>query len=242
MNAADIMTRQVLTVRTDSSVETAARLMLEHHISGLPVVDENGALIGMLTEHDLLRRGETGTERQHPHWLEFLLGPGKLAAEYVQFHSRKVEQVMSKGVVSVTPSTPLTEVVELMEKRKFKRLPVLEDGRLVGIISRANLLQSLIASASANSVAVSDAEILQQLQAELARTDWAPRAMLDLRVTDGIVELHGTITDERQRTALRVAAENIRGVRQIRDYLLWADPFSGIVADMPDDDIKPPAP
>jgi len=239
MNAADIMTRQVVTVRTDDSVETAARLMLDHHVSGLPVVDDSGAPIGMLTEHDLLRRSETGTERHRPQWLEFLIGPGKLAAEYVRFHGRKIEQVMSEGVVSVTPATSLADVVELMEKRHFKRLPVLEDGRLVGIISRANLLQALIAPVSANPDAVSDAEILQQLQDELARTDWAPRAMLDLHVTDGVVELHGTITNEHQRAALRVAAENIRGVKQIRDHLVWVDALSGIVADLPNDDIKP---
>src|SRR5215471_18463161 len=143
MKAHDVMTWGAITVGPDEPVLKAARLMLQNRISGLPVVDKEGQLVGMVTEGDFLRRGELGTQRQRPRWLEFLLGPGPLAAEYVRSSGQKVGEIMTIEPKTVTPDTPLDEIVRLMERHRIKRLPVVQDGKLVGIVSRANLLHAL---------------------------------------------------------------------------------------------------
>src|SRR5262245_33350204 len=144
MHARDVMTWSAITVRPDESVTRAVQLMLQNKISGLPVVDDKGRLVGIVTEGDFLRRGELGTQRQRPRWLEFLLGPGRLAAEYVQASGQKVAQVMTPEVKTITSESPLEEVVRLMERHRVKRLPVVQDGKLIGIVSRADLLPALV--------------------------------------------------------------------------------------------------
>ena len=143
MNAADVMTTKVITVTPESSIEDAAKLMLQYRISGLPVVDQKGVLVGMVTEGDFLRRGETGTQRRRPRWLEFILGPGRLSSEYVQAHGRKIADVMTSDPISITEDVSLEDVVDALERHRVKRLPVMRDGKLVGIVSRANLVQAL---------------------------------------------------------------------------------------------------
>jgi CBS domain-containing protein len=146
MKAAEVMTLRVATIRPGETVREAARTMLRFGISGLPVVDTAGRLVGIVTEGDFLRRSEIGTERRHPRWLEFLLGPGRLANEYVHSHGRKVEEVMTPNVVTVSPDTQLQEVVRIMERRHIKRVPVVSDGKIVGIISPPELSPSAGAS------------------------------------------------------------------------------------------------
>jgi CBS domain-containing protein len=232
MKASDIMTRGAVAVAADSTIEAAARLMVSHRISGLPVVDAGGTVVGMVTEGDLLRRAEIGTERQHGRWLELLLGPGRLARDYVHSHARKVNEVMTREVATIATQTPLAEVVALMEQRQVKRLPVIDRGRLVGIVSRANLLSALLELLAAPSPgASSDREIRARVLAEIDKQGWAPRACVDVGVADGLVELRGVITDESERTALRVAAENVPGVKGITDHLVWVEPVSGMVID-----------
>ncbi len=240
MNVADVMTRPVISVTPETTVAEAARLMLEHHISGLPVVDAGGAVVGMVTEGDMLRRVETGTERQHARWLEFLIAPGRLAQEYASANARKVGEVMSPDVASVAPKDPLARVVELMERRHIKRLPVVEKGRLVGIVSRANLVRALLRNLpkpAARSRA-GDAEIRNNILAEIAKQPWGPRASVDVTVHAGIAELHGSITDDRERNALQVLAENVPGVKAVRDHLVWVEPMSGFV--IPAESLEPP--
>jgi CBS-domain-containing membrane protein len=235
MNVADIMTRQVISVTPQTTIAEAAQLLLDNRISGLPVVDPGGAVVGIVTEGDLLRRVETGTQRRHSHWLEFLIAPGRLAREYTDANARNVGEVMSAQVVSVTPGDALPEVIRLMEHHHVKRLPVIEAGRLVGIVSRANLVRALLHSLAeppgkpAGNAVAGDAEIRDRIVAEIARQPWGPRASVDVRVTDGAVELYGTITDERERTALRVLAENQPGVKTVLDHLVWIEPVSGFV-------------
>src|SRR5262245_49556148 len=147
MNAGDVMTQSTVTVDPDASITHAIQLMLKRRISGLPVVDDTGALVGILTEGDLLRRAELGTQKRRPRWIEFLIGPGRLASEYVSACGRKVREVMTTPVHIVSEDTPLTDVVNIMESKQVKRLPVLRDGRLVGILSRANLLRALVSVA-----------------------------------------------------------------------------------------------
>jgi CBS-domain-containing membrane protein len=232
MKAADVMTRGAFTVTAESSVNDAARLMLSHRVSGLPVVDAGGALVGMLTEGDLLRRAEIGTDRRRPRWLELLLGPGRLARDYVHTHAGKVGDVMSREVVTIGPGTPLEEVAELMERHRVKRLPVVEKGRILGIVSRANLLAALLeAAGEARPTASSDRDIRKRVLAEIDRQLWAPRASIDIAVEDAVVELRGVVTDERERQALRVAAENVPGVKAVRDRLIWIEPISGLIVE-----------
>ena len=143
MKVKDVMTSHVLSVTPDESVFVAARVMLQKKISGLPVVDGHGKLVGIVSEGDFLRRAETGTKRHRPKWMEFFLGPGRLADEYVQISGRKVRDVMTEDVWTVTQDAPLEDVVRLMERRHIKRVPVVEGGKIVGIVTRANLLHAM---------------------------------------------------------------------------------------------------
>ena len=234
MIASDVMTRTVLSVRPDATIAEAIRTMLDNRISGLPVIDEAGRLVGMLTEGDLLRRGETGTERHRPRWLEILMGPGRLAGDYVRTHGRRIGEVMTRDPVSVTPDTPLKEVVELMERRRIKRVPVLDGDVPVGILSRADLLRALAGVLEEKPVpATSDEEIRERILAELAKAAWVPRDGIAITVKNGVVDLNGVILDEKERGALRVAAENVPGVRTVEDHLVWVEPVSGTVIDAP---------
>jgi len=143
VRAKDVMTRDLISVTPDATVLQAARLMLQHHISGLPVVDASGKLVGILSEGDFLRRRETATQRRRSRWLEFLMGPGKIASEYTQSHGSKVAEVMTSDVRTVGEDTDLEKIVELMEKHRIKRVPVVRDGRVTGIIARSDLLRVL---------------------------------------------------------------------------------------------------
>ena len=234
MNAADVMTRKILSVRPNATIAEAIRTMLDNRISGLPVIDETGRLVGILTEGDLLRRGETGTERHRPRWLEILMGPGRLAGEYVRTHGRKVEEIMTRQPVSVTLDTPLDEIVALMERRRIKRVPVLDGDVTVGIVSRADLLRALARTLEEQpAAAAGDDEIRERILGELAKVSWVPRDGLAITVVGGIVGLDGVILDEKEREALRVAAENVPGVRAVEDRLVRVEPVSGTIIDAP---------
>ncbi|WP_298726385.1 CBS domain-containing protein [uncultured Ferrovibrio sp.] len=229
MKAADIMTTHVEVIRADAPVAQAIRIMLQKRISGLPVVDADGNLVGVVTEGDFLRRHEIGTARHRPRWFEVLLSPGHLAQDYVQTHARMVSDVMTRNVVSVDADTDLDDIVRLMEKHEIKRVPVLRDGKLVGIVSRANLLHAFASTlAEAKPAAASDKEIREKLLAELKDKAWAPTGTINIVVRDGVVHLWGTIFDERERQALRVAAENAPGVKAVEDHLIWIEPMSGL--------------
>ena len=230
MKAKDVMTSPVVSVEPDTAVLQAVRIMLQRHISGLPVVRKDGRLVGVVTEGDFLRRAETGTERRRPRWLEYLVGPGRLADEYTRTHGRKVEDIMTAEPVTVAEDTALEEVVNLMEKRRIKRIPVLRGNEVVGIVSRANLLHALAGVArEIKPAATDDQAIRERLLAELARQPWAPVSLVNVIVRDGVVELWGTITDERERQAMIVAAENVPGVKGVKDHLAWVDALSGMV-------------
>ena len=236
MKASDVMTRRVISVRPDTSILEAAQLMLQKRISGLPVVDSQGQLVGIVTEGDFLRRAETGTERHRSPWLEFLIGPGRLANEYVHSHGRKVEEVMTSGPKTVAEDTPLEDVVHEMEQNHIKRLPVVRGNQLVGIISRANLLHALASLArEAAPVAKNDVSIRDRVLADLEKQPWSA-ASLNVVVRNGNVELSGTIFDERQREALKVAVENVPGVNTVHDHVAWVDPLSGMFFYSPEDE------
>jgi CBS domain-containing protein len=235
MKAEDVMTRDVISIDPDATVLQAARLMLQHHISGLPVIDKSGNLVGVLSEGDFLRRRETKTERRRSRWLEFLMGPGRIAAEYSHSHGSKVSEVMTANVQTVDVTTPLEDIVEVMESRRIKRVPVLCGGLVVGIITRSNLMHAMVSLARvAQPAAGDDSAIRERLLAEMQKEQWAPAATVNVVVHDGVVELWGAIVDERQRTALKVAAENISGVKGVKDHLVWIEPTSGLTIEPTD--------
>jgi CBS domain-containing protein len=166
-------------------------------------------------------------------WIELLLGPGRLAGDYVAAHARKVGEVMTSDVVSVASTEPLESVVQLMEKRRIKRVPVVEGNRLVGIVSRADLVRALVHQLTREAAdakkARSDEEIGADIRAIIDKEPWGPRFSVDVTVASGVVDLHGTITDARERTAVNVAAENAPGVAAVRDHLVWVEPNTGWV-------------
>jgi CBS domain-containing protein len=228
MKAFEIMTLGVATVRPEASLREAVNLMLERGVSGLPVVDGLGRLVGIVTEGDFLRRAETGTERRRPRWLEFILSPGQLANEYVHSHARTVEDIMTPEVVTVSRDTPLEEVVNILERRRIKRVPVTRDDKLVGIISRANLVQALARLVQEVPPTRPDDEVArEQIITELNKQPWVPRTNLNVIVRGGIAELWGVISDEREREAIRVVAENAPGISQVIDRLVCFHPMRG---------------
>ena len=236
MKAEDVMTRDVISIDPGATVLQAAQLMLKHHISGLPVIDKDGNLVGIVSEGDFLRRRETKTERRRSRWLEFLMGPGRIAAEYSHSHGSRVAEVMTTPALSVEEYTSLEEIVELMERRRVKRVPVLCGGQVVGIVTRSNLMHAMVSMArEVRPAAKDDTAIREQLLAEIQKEEWAPAATVNVVVRDGVVELWGTIVDERQRDALKVAAENIPGVKAVKDHLVWIEPTSGLTIEPKDE-------
>lgn len=220
MRASDIMTPDVISADPDATVLQAARYMLQHHISGLPVIDKAGRLVGILSEGDFLRRRETGTDRRPSRWLDLLAGPGKMAEEYTHTHGNKVSEVMTTRVHTVNEDTSLEDIVRLMERRRIKRVPVLHGNKVVGIVTRSNLMHAMVSlSRTASPGSKDDATIRRKLLEELKREKWALSSMINVVVRGGVVELWGGIVDERQRQALKVAAKNIPGVKEVKDHL-----------------------
>jgi CBS domain-containing protein len=235
MRVKDVMTPNVICIGANEPVLKAARLMLRNRISGLPVIDKDGELVGIVTEGDFLRRSELGTQRQRPKWLEFILGPGRLAEEYTHSAGRKVEEIMTPDPRTIGEDETLEAVVDTMERHHVKRLPVTRGGRVVGIISRANLMHTLASlSRDAKSSPGSDSTIRDKILAAIGKQDWAPR--INVIVNGGVAELHGVITDDRERAGLIVAAENVPGVKRVRDHLVWVEPISGMAFSSSDDE------
>jgi len=237
MKARDVMTHPVISVETETPVHVAIRLMLQRKISGLPVADASGNLVGMVTEGDFLRRAESGTEHKQSRWLDFLVGPGALADQYTKAHGRKVGEVMTKDVKSVDEHTSLGDIVAMMERNRIKRVPVLRGKKLVGIVTRANLLRAL-ASVIHNvpPSKTDDAGIRQKIVEALQSEKWAPVATVDAIARDGVVTLTGYVLDERQRGALKVLVENVPGVKQVRDQMVWVEPMSGVTIAAPEEE------
>lgn len=223
MKASDIMTSPVITVQAHTPVREIAALLLEHRISAVPVV-RDGAIVGIVSEGDLLHRHEIGTEQsdRNRSWWLWLLGTDRSIGEYVKSHARYARDVMTREVVSVTPDTPIAEIASLLEACGIKRVPVLRSGQLVGIVSRANLIQALAVTPRAGSKRSKrrdgDNAIRTRLIAELERQPWWRRGSSSVIVTEGVVHYWGTISAEAEKVAARVAAENIPGVRAVEDH------------------------
>jgi CBS domain-containing protein len=242
MKARDIMTASVASIAAAASVADAVSAMLDRRVSGLPVVESNGALVGIVTEGDFLRRAELGTEHKVGRWLRLFFSPGRAAVDYAHDQGRRVGDVMTAPAIAVGPDASVQEIVDLMTRHAVKRLPVVEDGRLVGIVSRSDLLRALDRSWRARPAPRprSDAEILSDIRAEFERVPCIPSALIGVVVRDGAVTMHGSIMDERERDAIRVAVENTEGVKAIHDHLVWIEPMSGMALASPDDRAEDP--
>jgi CBS domain-containing protein len=236
MRAHQIMTRPVIAITPETTVLDAANTMLQRRVSGLPVVDATGNLVGIVSEGDFIRRSEIGTQRKRGWLLKFILGPGQAATDFVHDHGRKIAEIMTPEPLTITEDTTLEEIVALMERNHVKRLPVTREDRLVGIVSRANLLQAVASLArEIPDPTADDDHIRNRIINALAKNDWCPQS-LNVIVRDGIVHLSGIITDERSRQAAVVAAENVTGVDKVHDHLCWVDPMSGMYFIAPDDE------
>jgi CBS domain-containing protein len=230
----DVMTSAVITVKPSALIEEAARLMLDHNISGLPVVDAQGVLRGMVTEGDFLQRAELGTEIRRARWLEYLVNTGRIAEEYVLSHGRRVSEVMQDEPITCGPDDRLDVPVKAMLHHRIKRLPVVDGNRVVGIISRADLLRALIPLVEpASSTRRPDQEIADEIKARMKDVVWAG-SLIEPSVRNGVVTLEGTVFDQRQQQAIHVLVENIPGVQAVVDRLMWIEPMSGTVLNAAD--------
>jgi CBS domain-containing protein len=235
MIVADVMTRSCISIAPNATVVEAVNLMLSRHISGLFVVDEAGELAGVLTEGDLLRRDELGTQRNRPWWLRLLASPARQAADFTQANGRHVRDVMTEKVLSIEQNAPLEQVVETMERNRIKRLPVIADGKVVGVVSRADLLRALIGRVrNVEPLTTDDRTIRTAIMDRLEAQPWAPMTTLNVTVAEGVVDVWGTITNEQARRGIRVIAENTPGVKAVNDHLVYIEPYTGTVIEAPE--------
>ena len=221
MQAIDVMTTDVYTVIEDTSVNEIASILLNRHVSAVPVVDDVNHVVGMVSEGDLLHRTENGTERHHSKWGLYFHASEELAAEYVKSHGNRARDVMTSRVISVTEETPLAEIAGLMEEKHIRRVPVLRDGKLAGIVARADLLSALITGKEQAETAQSndDQYIRDTINQTLQELDWVSFGCIEVRVENGIANLWGLVDGEEERRALHVAVENVSGVKGIKDHL-----------------------
>jgi len=236
MRAHQIMTRPVITTTPDASIADAARVLLDHHISGMPVLDARGKLLGIVSQGDFMRRAEIGTQRKRSRWLKLLLGPGRAADDFVRERGRKVGEVMNDRPITVSEDATLEEVASTMEKNDIKRVPVMRGDALLGIVTRTNLVQAVLDLArEVPDPTADDDHIRNRIFAAVDKSDWRPLGF-SVVVRDGIVHLSGIITDESARQATIVAAENVTGVRKVHDHLVWLEPTSGVYLNSAEDE------
>ena len=223
MRAIDVMVRDVVTVRPDTDVAAATKLLAEHDVSALPVLDKDGNLVGVLSEADLIHRTEIGTEKHRPWWLEAVTGATTLAEEFAKSHGKKVSEVMTTDVISVTEDTPLSEIAALFERKRIKRVPVVKDGKLVGIVSRSNLIQALASVIGhIDRHDETDRQIRLDLLSRLQEQSWTHFGGRNITVSDRVVHLWGLVGSEAERKALLALAEGVPGVSRVSDEMIQA--------------------
>jgi CBS domain-containing protein len=220
MLAREAMTPAPVAVPATLPIEDCARILLEKRISAVPVVDADHRIIGIVSEGDLMRRRETGTERRYSWWLELVSDPQTMARDFVKSSGHKVSDVMTRQVVSVTEETPLATIAQILEKHRIKRVPVVRDGKLVGIVSRADLVRALLVGRAAPSASTaSDADIRDHFLARLDKEPWGPRSYVNIVVTEGQVELWGFAGSPDEARAIGLLAEDVPGVRGVVNHV-----------------------
>jgi len=223
MRAIDVMVRDVVTVHPDTDVAEAIKLLAEHDISALPVLDKDGNLIGVLSEADLIHRAEIGTEKHRPWWLEAVTGGSTLAEEFAKSHGKKVGEVMTDGVISVTEEAPLSDIATVFERKRIKRVPVVKDGKLVGMVSRSNLVQALASAVGrVDQHDETDRQIRLELMSRLKEQPWTGFGERNVTVGNRVVHLWGLVGSDAERKALRALAEGVPGVTRVADEMIPA--------------------
>jgi CBS domain-containing protein len=220
MKAIDVMVRDIVTVKPDDDVAYVIKLLVEHGISALPVVDDDGTVVGVISEADLLRREEIGTGKHRPWWLEALTPASTLADEFAKSHGRRVSEIMSTRVISALEDTPLGEIATLIEKHRVKRVPILRSGKIAGIVSRSNLIQALASTRPhVHSSIESDREIRLELLDRLNSQPWTDFGERNVIVSEGVVHLWGLVSSEEEHKALFALAEGVPGVVRVSDEM-----------------------
>jgi CBS domain-containing protein len=223
MRARDVMVRNVVTVHPETDIADAIKLLVEHDISALPVVDEHEKLVGIISEADLMRRVEIGTDKRRSHWIESVMGAATLAGEFAKSHGKKVSEIMTAGVISVAEDASLAEIASLFERNRIKRVPVTRDGAVVGIVSRSNLIQALASVISrGDQPENADQHIRQDLLARLEEQTWTDFGDRNVIVHDGVVHLWGLVGSEAEHKALLALAEGVPGVKRVSDETIAA--------------------
>lgn len=217
MQAADVMVKEVVTVAPDTRVEDIADTLITHHISAVPVVDAAGAVVGIVSEGDLMRRTETGTEPRRSWWLRLLTANEVLEKEFIKAHARRAAELMSRPVISVAPDTPLGDIAALLERRRIKRVPVVDNGRLVGIVSRADLVNALLRAGRTVPVMAGEAGLRARLYGLREHTWWP--SDINIIVSNDNVEVWGVVDTELEKNAVKVAVEELAGPRRVEDHL-----------------------
>lgn len=221
LKAKDIMTAPVVTVKPDTTVREIAEMLIKRHISAVPVVEAGGQVVGIVSEGDLLRRSELGTEKRSPSWwLSLFADPAAEAHDYAKSHGVHARDVMTRKVITIGPDATLVDIAGILEKFHVKRVPVVDKGQIVGIVSRSNLLQGLAMAAAKplDAVAADDNSIRERIMAALAREAWASAGTTNVTVSKGVVEFWGTVGSEDERHASRVLAEGVAGVKSVNDH------------------------
>ena len=214
------MTKPVVTATPDLPVLDVVELMLKHHISALPVVSSDGTLVGLISEGDLIRRSEIGARDYSSWWLAAIGGKVRLAEEFVKTHGMQAAEIMTRDVVTIPETSPVGQIAELLEKHRIKRVPVVSDGKVVGIVSRANLLQALAAQQKQLQAEPSpgDRALRDRVLQAIEGQPWSDLSHLNVVVTDGVVHYWGKVSSEEVRSALKVAARGVPGVADVVDH------------------------
>jgi CBS domain-containing protein len=219
MKVGDIMSREVISIGPDEPVREIARLMLARRISGVPVVDAERRVLGVVSEGDLIRRPELETDQARGGWLSLFVSGDESARDFIKSHGLKASEVMTQPAICATPDLPLAEVVRLMERHRIKRLPVTESGRLAGLVTRTDLLRALATRQAASPAGVDDRQLRESIEAILRNENWAASAMVNVQVEQGVAQLWGTVESPSQREALIVAVRGVPGVRDVQAHL-----------------------
>jgi len=223
MHAIDVMVRDVITVRPDTDVAEAIKMLSKHDVSALPVVDSHDHLLGLISEADLIHRVEIGTEKRRPWWVEAVTGASSLAEDFAKSHGKKVDEVMTKNVISATEDTPLSEIAALFERKRIKRVPITRHGKLVGMVSRSNLIQALasvVGHGDGEAYGVTDREIRRELLDRLAQQPWTDFGSRNIIVSGSAVHLWGLVGSDAERKALIALVEGVPGVSRVSDEMI----------------------
>jgi CBS domain-containing protein len=228
MRVQDVMTPKLLGVPESATLWEALNLMVSNRISALIVFDEIGAPVGVLSEGDLMRRAELGCEKKRPRWLDFLAGGGRSARDYARSHGRRVHEIMTRGLLTVDAGAELNEAIDIMIEKRVRRLVVMKGSEPVGVLSRSDIVRALMSALPPENEARTDGDLQIAIDNEMQRHSWAPINSVRVTVEDGVATLEGAIPDDALRDGLKVLAENVPGVKGVRDRLAWIEPNSGL--------------